>query len=223
MNTDDPFQGLQTDLPLHWALPGWAVDAISQGSPNPDGRVVWGKCVSIAMSARRRGWSEHDFVNAIAGDGSKLWDQLRRRSNGKLRGDQAAYKDLGNAWVVAAENLSDTGLRTGADLASDALELAYEWQDYLAEAACSFSAVDRSVMLYVAGQTEQRKLRNVTCPRAHVAELAGVSLKAARLGLDRLTEGGFLIKVSPGRRSSKPENRRAAIYRLSQEVRGPKR
>lgn len=42
-------------------------------------RRVWGKCVSIAMSARRRGRTETDYVNEIARDESRLWVQLLAR------------------------------------------------------------------------------------------------------------------------------------------------
>ena len=54
---------------LNGALPGWAVDAILFGLPGRDrrdSRRVCGKCVSIAMSAYRRGldatvrrWTDH--------------------------------------------------------------------------------------------------------------------------------------------------------------------
>ncbi|WP_161995629.1 hypothetical protein, partial [Rhodococcus sp. YH1] len=58
---------------LDRALPGWAVDTIRDGVTTRDARKVYAKCVSIAMSAHRRGWTEAQYVDAIANVNSRLW------------------------------------------------------------------------------------------------------------------------------------------------------
>ena len=62
---------------LNRALPTWAVNVLHNGvrGRNPDPRTVFGKFVSIAMSARIRGWSGIQFSD-------EMWSQEMRLIKG---------------------------------------------------------------------------------------------------------------------------------------------
>ena len=91
---------------LNRALPGMYVDKILFGLPQKeagDHREVYAACVSIAMSARRRGWSEAAFIHEVARDKSRLWLQLRTQRDGRLRSSASAYRVLHKAWEYALQ------------------------------------------------------------------------------------------------------------------------
>ncbi|CAH0311258.1 hypothetical protein SRABI91_04942 [Rhodococcoides fascians] len=207
---------------LDKALPGWLVDKLTQGASSRNQRTVWGACVSIAMSAQVRGWREQEFTNAVAADQNKLWRQLNTQRDGRQRSSTIAYRDLHTAWLAAATNLADVGLRTSADLTKDAEELALMWSEAIDHPSIGLSPRDRAVMHHVVQQVQKRAMARVTCPRREVANLAGITEKAARCALDRLTARGFLIKVSAGESGDPTKGAlKAAIYRLSTDVWGP--
>ncbi len=94
------FNEQESPRQLSRALPQWAVDAILFGLPGRDARDsrrVWGKCVSIAMSAYRRGWNETDYVNEVARNESALWVQLMTRSDGRRSSLAAAHRAIHKA------------------------------------------------------------------------------------------------------------------------------
>ncbi|NKZ77518.1 hypothetical protein GTA28_11635 [Rhodococcus hoagii] len=204
---------------LDKALPGWAVDAIADGVQSANPREVWGKCVSIAMSAYRRGWSEHDYVMEIAASSGRLWLQLGSRPDGRSVSQQTAYKALRKAWEYGVANANNVGARSRAEIHADAVELAYSWADRLNEGVDRLGTSEAAVMNYVVAETERRGLLRVTCPRRAIADSAGIGEEAVRGALTRLTSRGLLVKHSPGRRGVAGKGR-AAIYGLAADVNG---
>jgi len=201
---------------LNRALPMWAVDAIRFGLPGNDardGRKVWGTCVSIAMSARRRGWTEIDYVNEVARNESRLWRQLSTCRDGRSSSPRSAYKALRKAWAVGVANINDVAERTKYDIRKEAEELAFAWTDRLTDGIDGLTATETAVMQYVISQTEQRGMLRVTCPGREVAEYAKISHRTAARTLPALAHKGLLIRHSRGR-PGKDGTGKAAIYGL---------
>lgn len=198
---------------LNRALPGWAIDAIADGLPTKDGRKVYAKCVSIAMSAHLRGWSEAQYVNEIASPTSRLWAQLMTRRDGRTASMPTAMKSLRKAWATGVANANNVGMRTRDEIADEAVELAYQWADRLDDATDGLSATETAVMQYVVAQTAERKMLRVTCPGRAVAEAASIPHRTATRVLAELTRRGFLVKHSAGSRGE-PGKGKAAIYGL---------
>lgn len=206
---------------LNRALPGWAVDAILYGLPDKDardGRKVWGKCVSIAMSAYRRGWNQSEYFVEITredltrGQG-RLWTQLTTRPDGRLCSKRTGYNALQKAWDTAVANVNNVGFRTREEIADDAVELAFTWTDRITEGLDGLSPTEAAVLSYVIAETERRGMLRVTCPGRAVAEFAKTSHRTAARILPLLAERGLLVKYSPGRRG-KDGRGKAAIYGL---------
>jgi hypothetical protein len=90
---------------LDRALPTWAIDRLMFGVPDeqkPNATKVWGQFVSIAMSARPRGWTKAEFVNEVTRSdrrrdrngtrkfmSHRLWWQLRGYSRDELHAANA--------------------------------------------------------------------------------------------------------------------------------------
>ncbi len=212
--TPQPRQAAQE---LNRALPTWAVDAIRFGLPAKharDGRKVWGKCVSIAMSARRRGWTETDYLNEIARNESHLWVQLSTRRDGRQSSPRSAFKALRKAWGAGVANINDVAERTKDDIRADAVERAFMWTDRLTDKLDGLTSIEAAVMQYVINQTEQRGMFRVTCPGREVAEYAKISHATAARTLPALANKGLLIRYSRGR-PGKDGTGKAAIYGLT--------
>lgn len=204
---------------LNRALPGWAFDRIKFGIPGDqklDRRKLWGECVRIAMSAQRRGWSESEYLTEITINKTGLWRQLTTRRNGQPYPDKHGYKELRSAWEAARLNVNDVGTRTRDEIASDAMDLAFMWVEWITDHPGQLSDIEAGVMGYVIGETERRGMLRVTCPGREVAEFSKTSHRTAARVLNRLVERGLLIKHSPGRRWKKGSpSGRAAIYGLA--------
>lgn len=198
---------------LDRALPGWAVDAITDGIPGRDARKVYGMCVRIAMSAHLRGWTEAQFVNEVAAPTARLWAQLMTRRDGRTSSMPAAMKALRKAWTTGVANAGKLEPRTRDEIAVDAVELAYAWADRLDAAEDGLSATETAVMRFVVAETERRGMLRVTCPGRVVAEAAGIPHRTAARVLGDLAERGVLVKHSAGRRGE-PGKGKSAIYGL---------
>ncbi|WP_161995641.1 hypothetical protein, partial [Rhodococcus sp. YH1] len=178
-----------------------------------DARKVYAKCVSIAMSAHRRGWTEAQYVDAIANVNSRLWAQLMTRRDGRTASMPTAYRQLRKAWETGVANANNVGMRTREEIADDAVELAYAWADRLDARTDNLSADEIAVMTYVISETERRGMLRVACPGRDVAESARMPHRRAARVLGKLTERGMLVKYSAGKRGE-PGKGRAAIYGL---------
>lgn len=204
---------------LDRALPGWAVDCILFGIPDDqarDRRKLWGACVRIAMSAQRRGWSESDYLTEINLRKHGLWRQLTTQRDGRPYPEPKGYKELRSAWKAARLNVNDVGCRTRDEIASDAMDLAFVWVEWITDHPGHLSEAEAGVMGYVIAETERRGMLRVTCPGRAVAEFSKTSHRTAARVLDRLVKRGLLIKHSPGRRWKKrTPSGRAAIYGLA--------
>jgi hypothetical protein len=198
------------------ALPGMYADKILFGLPPKearDRRKIYGACVSIAMSARKRGWTETDYTNEIARRESRLWDQLNTGRDGRPSSPHRAYNTLWKAWKAGVANINDVGERTKDDIRAEAVERAFMWTDRLTHGLDGLTPTEAAVMQYVVTQTEQRGMLRVTCPGREVAEYAKISHATAARTLRALTEKCLLTRFSPGRRG-KDGTGKAAIYGL---------
>jgi hypothetical protein len=211
--TDQP----QPAAALNRALPGIYVDKIVFGLPPKearDHRKIYATCVSIAMSAQRRGWSEAAFIHEVARDKSRLWLQLRTQRDGRLRSNASAYRTLHKAWDTASAYLHDVGVRTAYDISQEARERALDWTDRLTDRADGLSDGQSAVMSYVVAETHRRGMLRVTCPGRDVAEFAKLSHQTAHRTLKALTRKGFLIKHYAGLGGPSATGK-AAIYELA--------
>jgi hypothetical protein len=202
---------------LNRALPGLYVDKILFGLPPKearDHRKIYASCISIAMSAQRRGWSEADFTNEVARDKSRLWLQLRTQRDGRLRSSASAYRTLHKAWDTAIANLRGVGMRTPDEVRDAAVERAMLWADRLTDGTDGLSDAQSAVMSYVVAESECRKMLRVTCPGRDVAEFAKIPHRTAARILKTLTRKGFLIKHYSGRGGPSTTGK-AAIYELA--------
>ena len=164
------------------ALPEWAIDKLvfglreDQGGSDP--RKVWGECVSIGMSAYRRGWTRNEFVDEVTKYEKKkgargrkrwtehrLWVQLRSYNSSP----KAAFKALDKAWEAAVANLNGVGMRTKEEIRDDAVERAFLWADRLTDDVDGLTETEAAVIGYVMSETERRGMMRVTCPSRSVA------------------------------------------------------
>jgi hypothetical protein len=165
------------------------------------------------MSARRRGWTETDYVNEIARNESRLWVQLSTRRDGRPSSPRSAYKALRKAWATGVANVNDIAMRTKYDIRKEAEELAFAWTDRLTDRLDGLTPTETAVLQYVIKQTEQRGMLRVTCPGRDVAEYAKIPHPTAARTLPALAHKGLLIRYSRGR-PGKNGTGKAAIYGL---------
>jgi hypothetical protein len=206
------------------AIPQWAIDALLFGMPKytSAGRI-WGRMVSIAMSAQARGWTRNQFFNEVTKTERrknaigqtrlmqhKLWTQLVACS----RDEGHALKQLDKAWAQAIENRMNEGFRTAEDLIADAVERAYAWDDRLTEGKDGLPDNEALVMSYVIAFIEKRKMSRVTCSAREVGEFVNIPKSTAHRALKGLTDKGFLMQFSKGTWSKNASKRKAAIYCL---------
>jgi hypothetical protein len=206
------------------ALPHWAIDSLLDGMPRYTPTTkIWGRILSIAMSAQARGWTQMQFINEVAKTERrknaigqkrltqhKLWLQLVACS-----GDEGhTLKQLDKAWAVGIEHRMNEGFRTAEDLIANAVEAAWAWDERLTEGKDGLSDNEALVMSYVIAYIEKRQMSRVTCPSRDVGEFTGIPHTTAVRILKRLTDNGFLVQFSRGAYSKRPGNRRAAIYGL---------
>ena len=206
------------------ALPQWVIDWLLLGMPKyASAAKIWGRMVSIAMSAQARGWTQMEFINEVAKTERrknaigqkrltehKLWLQLKACS----RDAGHALKQLDKAWAQGVEHRMNEGFRTAEDLIADAVERAYQWDDRLTEGKDGLLDTEMLVMSYVIAFIEKRQMTRVTCSVREIGEFTDLPKSTAYRALKSLTEKDFLVQVSRGTSSKKPGNRRAAIYGL---------
>ena len=208
------------------ALPTWAIDLLMDGMPeHTPASKIWGKAVAIAMSAQQRGWTQMGFINEFmarsmrknkAGQkrhhNHRLWEQVQAYS----KHGNSGIHELDKAWEQAKVNLlSGEGLRTPEDLLNNAIERAWAWEARLDEGGDGLSVAEASVMRFVITEIERRQMARVTCPCRVVGEFAKIPHSTAARTLKALAEKGFVDQFSKGTYSKHPENRKAAIYSLS--------
>ena len=156
------------------ALPQWVIDWLLLGMPKyASAAKIWGRMVSIAMSAQARGWTQMEFINEVTKTERrknaigqkrltehKLWLQLKACS----RDAGHALKQLDKAWAQGVEHRMNEGFHTAEDLIADAVERAYQWDDRLTEGKDGLLDTEMLVMSYVIAFIEKRQMTRVTCP-----------------------------------------------------------
>ena len=117
------------------ALPQWFIDSLLFGMPKyASAPKIWGRMVSIAMSAQARGWTQMEFINEVTKTERrknsigqkrlmqhKLWLQLKACS----RDEGHALQQLEKAWEQGIEHRMNEGFHTAEDLIADAVERGY--------------------------------------------------------------------------------------------------
>src|SRR6185312_883469 len=102
------------------ALPQWAIDSLLFGMPKyASAAKIWGRMLSIAMSAQARGWTRMEFINEVTKTERrknsfgqkrltehKLWLQLKACS----RDEGHALQQLEKAWAQGIEEPDERGL-----------------------------------------------------------------------------------------------------------------
>ena len=214
---------------LNRALPAWAINTLSTGvkGSRPDARKVWSRFVSIAMSARRRGWTEFQFLD-------EMWSQETRIIRGhkvfgywpltvqlltSVKGSQVrAHRQIDRAWLTAGDNLLSAGtLTTTEEYINGAIENAYAWLERLDENLDGLSVTQKLVMRYVSESVIKRRNSRVTCPCREVGNATGLHYRTASYTLRELArQKGFLVLHDRGAHSKDPKYWRAAIYSLSE-------
>ena len=215
---------------LNRALPTWAVNALETGveGSRPDARKVWARFVSIAMSARRRGWTEFQFLDEV-------WSQETRIVKGgnkvfgfwpltiqlltSVKGNMGrAHREIDGAWLTAGDNLLSAGTRmTTEEYINEAIATALAWMERLDENPDGLSVTQVLVMRYVCDAVIKRRNRKVTCPCREVGSATGLSYRTANYTLRELAgRKGFLVLHHRGTHSGDPKYRRAAIYSLGE-------
>lgn len=226
-----PDQGVDSSLlptAINRALPSHILNILADGvqGRNPDARQVWGGFVSVAMSARQRGWTKIQYLGEV-------WSEETRRGSGGRRayghwpltsqlltsakGNKVrAHREVERAWNAAGDNLlQDHSLKTPEDFIADTIESAYAWEDRLDEGVDNLSITQKLVMLYVTTSVTKRRNSKVTCPCREVGAAAGIPYRTANHTMRRLADRGFLILHDKGTHSADPKNWKAAIYSLS--------
>lgn len=212
------------------ALPTWAVNSLENGVRHPDARRIWGKLVSIAMSARRRGWTEYQFLDEV-------WSKDKRITKGhktfgywpltaqllaSVDGNHSrAHRAVQRAWLAAGDNLLAAGtLTTTEEYIEAAIDNAHAWLERLDEVGTNFptsgkwSPAQRLVMRYVAKSVVKRRNSKVTCPSREVGAATDLDFRTANRTLNSLAKRGLLVKHDGGRHSDRPALWRSAIYSL---------
>jgi hypothetical protein len=215
---------------LRRALPTWAINTLGTGvkGSRPDARRVWGEFVSIAMSARRRGWTEFQFLDEVWSQETRIvkggnrvfgfWPltvQLMSSVKGSMT---RAHRQIDGAWLTAGDNLMSAGtLTTTEEFINAAIENAQAWLDRLDENLDGLSVTQTLVMRYVSESVIKRRNSKVTCPCREVGSATGMAYRTANYTLRELAGGkGFLILHDRGAHSEDPKYWRAAIYSLGE-------
>jgi hypothetical protein len=217
---------------INRALPAWILSVLRKGAPGarPKVSAVWGKVVTVAMSARRRGWTQDQFIQEmwsqetrIFGGGRKVYGywplmtQVLTTVNGSpIR----AQRQLDKAWATAGDNLlTDHVLKTPADFLADTIEWAGAWEDRLDSGEDNLTTTQKLVMLYVTASVVKRQNSKVTCPSREVGAAVGITRMAANRALRKLAQRGFLVLHDRGVHSKDPWYWKAAIYSLGDPYR----
>ncbi|CAN5283502.1 hypothetical protein BH11ACT7_BH11ACT7_36060 [soil metagenome] len=222
---------LPAELPvdtINRALPPWALTALRTGvqRKHPDARKVWGRFVSIAMSAHRRRWTETQFVEEVWSQETRIysggeriygyWPLMIQLLTSVKGSKHRANRQVVRAWATAGDNLLREGvLKTTEDFMAEVIEAAYAWDDRLDEGSDNLSVTQKLVMHYVTTSVEKRENSRVTCPCREVGAVVGIPHRTANYTLRTLAARGFLLLHDRGTHSADPKSWKAAIYSLS--------
>lgn len=198
-------------------LPARTIDVIRDGVAPADlrdrgSRAVWGSLVSTAASAIQRGWSFADWAGELSRRTSTLGTQVRLRKGREIP-PAAVEKRLRAAWDAAQQWVAAAPAPVTAD---DARSHARLVRDVLVtDPDAPLNDTERAVLAAACTIAERNGTTRPAMPRREVAELAGVTEKAARCALERLDRRRLLRLDVPGRRGAPGAGKaRAALYRL---------
>lgn len=202
------------------ALPGWAIDLITDGvaprklwqSGNP---AVVGALISTAMSAQHRNWSIMEW-EALILDRKRLLVTQLRRSSGAPETRAGVRQALNYAWDQAWANRTST-----PPWDRDALTEEVEQRSARALAAVEdhdngLSGSDRAVLRYAAEQMVSRGMTRVTLPWREVEAATGLPERTTKNALKRLIDRGLLNLAERGAPSGpRSKRRRANVYEVA--------
>lgn len=204
------------------ALPGWAVDLITDGVAPPalratGNKAVFGALVSTAMSAQQRGWARFEWESLVLEPHRRLISQHRRDGRGRRTETPLRVgKTLKAAWDAARVNCTGT---PGWNAPALAAQVAKRHAIALAAAADTTNALsdaDRTVLRYAAALATERGMTRVTLPWRTVQVATGLGERATKNALKRLTAAGYLILAQHGLPGGpRAKKRRANVYELA--------
>lgn len=210
------------------ALPPTMLNILRTGVPGnkPDDRKVWGKFVRLAMSCRRRGWTENQFYDEmwsqetrIYAGGKKVfgnWPLTIQLMTAVKGNTSRAHRQIVRAWMFAGDNLLREGtLKSTEDFFAEAINTAHAWQYRLDDDTDQLSRTQKLIMIYVIESVLKRGFARVTCPSREVGAACGVPPRTAHWNLKALTAKGFLVLHDKGVHSADPKHWKAALYSLS--------
>jgi hypothetical protein len=137
------------------ALPQWAIDSLLFGTPRyTSAPKIWGRMVSIAMSAQARGWTQMELRSprTSAARTASARSAARSTSSGPRWSPTAITRS--RIWTRPGsrpmENRMNEGFRTADDLIADAVERAYRWEDRLTEGKDGLPDSEALVLSWIA-------------------------------------------------------------------------
>lgn len=209
------------------ALPMWAINTLSKGVSGfkPDPRKVWGQYVRIAMSCRRRGWTEFQFLDEVWSKGTRhhggrnvygYWPLTAQLLASVKGSERRAHRTVDRAWATAGDNLLTEGtLTTTEEYIEEAIEHAQAWEERLDDGVDNLSVTQKLVMRYVTASVVKRRNSKVTCPSREVGAACGIPAPTANYSLHALQAKGLLVCHDRGMHAKDPKHWRSAIYSLA--------
>lgn len=223
---DTETKGLEEPGPSR-ALPLTMLNILRHGVKrnHPDDRQIWGRFVRLAMSCRRRGWTEYQFYDEVWSEETRIfaggkkvfgyWPLTIQLMSSVKGNKRRAHRQVVRAWKSAGDNLLRDGtLKTTEDFLAEAIHAAHAWQYRLDDDTDMLSATQKLVMTYVIESVLKRGYARVTCPSREVGAACGVPARTANYNLKALAVRGFLVLHDKGVHSADPKHWKAALYSL---------
>ena len=202
------------------ALPGWAIDLITDGvaphklwhSGNP---AVVGALISTAMSAQHRNWSIMEW-EALLLDRKRLLVTQLRRSSGAPETPARIRQTLHYAWDRAWANRTSTPAWDRDALTREIEERSDRAMAIADDHIHTMSDPDRTVLRYAAEQMVTRAMTRVTLPWREVMAATELPERTTKNALKRLAALGALELVERGAPSGpRSKRRRANVYEVA--------
>ena len=215
-----PSTGRRSPRSATRALPGWAIDLITDGVAPRElwksgNQAVFGALVSTAMSAQHRDWSIMEWEALLLDRKRKLVTQVRR-SSGAPETPARVRQVLHDAWDRAWANRTN-------DPAWDADALTVEISERF---ECAMAAVDdqgnalsdpdRIVLRHAAEEMVSRGITRVALPWREVMKATELPERTTKNALKRLQALGALHLAQRGAPGGPRSKRRLAnIYEVA--------
>ena len=202
------------------ALPGWAIDLITDGVAPRElwkcgNQAVFGALVSTAMSAQHRHWSIMEWEALILDRKRKLVSQLRR-SSGAPDTPARIRQVLLDAWDRAWANRTNDPAWDADALAREIAERFERAMATVIDQSNALSDSDRIALRYAAQEMVSRGITRVALPWREVMKATELPERTTKNALKRLHALGALHLAQPGAPGGPRSKRRLAnIYEVA--------